>query len=209
MRLLHKGESLCCFRDLTSVTYGGMLPSDLTLSALRFILSATSEQSCKQDLETVDVCNSLSIFFVFLLLFQRICEICRKIRLTKVPRDLRKSSERFQKKFREISENVPRDFLKSMGSFTWLFFSLFTSRKSFPSMNLVIDSRTRSAARLLLQNIIELRGRSVFPSFLPNLIVLQTSPMLKCSTSSFDNTYPKELRSKILMTNKYEISGDS
>ena len=229
MRLLHKGESLCCFRDLTSVTYGGMLPSDLTLSALRFILSATSEQSCKQDLETVDVCNSLSIFFVFLLLFQRICEICRKIRLTKVPRDLRKSSERFKKKFREISkkvprdlrksserfkkkfreisENVPRDFLKSMGSFTWLFFSLFTSRKSFPSMNLVIDSRTRSAARLLLQNIIELRGRPVFPSFLPNLVVLQTSPMLNCSTNSFDNTYPKELRSKILMTNKYEMSG--
>ena len=54
-----------------------------------------------------------------------------------------------------------------------------------------------------------LRGRSVFPSFLPNLIVQQTSPMLNCSTNSFDNTYPKELRSKILMTNKYEISGDS
>ncbi len=32
-RLLHKGESLCCFRDSASVTYGGMLPSDLTLSA--------------------------------------------------------------------------------------------------------------------------------------------------------------------------------
>ena len=119
MRLLHKGESLCCFRDLTSVTYGGLLPSDLTLSALRFILSATSEQSCKQDLETVDVCNSLSIFFVFLLLFQRICEICRKIRLTKVPRDLRKSSERFQKKFREISENVPRDFIKKYREIFW------------------------------------------------------------------------------------------
>ena len=41
MRLLHKGESLYCFRDSTSITYGGMLPSDLTLSALRFILSAT------------------------------------------------------------------------------------------------------------------------------------------------------------------------
>ena len=39
-RLLHKGESLCCFRASASVTYGGMLPSDLTLSALRFILSA-------------------------------------------------------------------------------------------------------------------------------------------------------------------------
>ena len=35
-RLLHKGESLCCFRDSASVTYGGMLPSDLTLSALRY-----------------------------------------------------------------------------------------------------------------------------------------------------------------------------
>ena len=33
-------------------------------------------------------------------------------------------------------------------------FSLFTFRNSFPSMNLVIDSRTRSAARLVLQNII-------------------------------------------------------
>ena len=59
MRLLHKGESLCCFRDSASVTYGGMLPSDLTLSALRFILSAKSRQSCLQDCETVDFCNSL------------------------------------------------------------------------------------------------------------------------------------------------------
>ena len=41
-RLLHKGESLCCFRDSASVTYGCMLPSDLTLSALRFILSTKS-----------------------------------------------------------------------------------------------------------------------------------------------------------------------
>ena len=59
-RLLHKGESLCCFRDSASVTYGGMLPSDLTLSALRFILSAKSGQSCKQDCEPVDLCNSLT-----------------------------------------------------------------------------------------------------------------------------------------------------
>ena len=59
LRLLHKGESLCCFRDSALVTYGGMLPSDLTLSALRFILSAKSGQSCKQDCETVDFCNSL------------------------------------------------------------------------------------------------------------------------------------------------------
>ena len=36
-----------------------MLPSDLTLSALRFILAAKSRQSCKQDFETVDFCNSL------------------------------------------------------------------------------------------------------------------------------------------------------
>ena len=36
-----------------------MLPSDLTLSALRFILYAKSGQSCKQDCETVDFCNSL------------------------------------------------------------------------------------------------------------------------------------------------------
>ena len=35
-----------------------MLPPDLTLSALRFILSAKSGQSCKQDCETVDFCNS-------------------------------------------------------------------------------------------------------------------------------------------------------
>ena len=62
MRLLHKGESLCCFRDSASVTYGGMLPSDLTFSALRFILSAKSGQSCKQDHETVDFCNSLNIY---------------------------------------------------------------------------------------------------------------------------------------------------
>ena len=64
MRRLHKGESLCCFRDSASVTYGGMLPSDLILSALRFILSAKSGQSCKQDCETVDVdfCNSLLIY---------------------------------------------------------------------------------------------------------------------------------------------------
>ena len=55
---MHKGESLCCFRDSASVTYGGMLPSDLTLSALRFILYAKSGQSCKQDCETVDFCNS-------------------------------------------------------------------------------------------------------------------------------------------------------
>ena len=56
---MHKGESLCRFRDSASVTYGCMLPSDLTLSALRFILSAKSGQSCKQDCETVDFCNSL------------------------------------------------------------------------------------------------------------------------------------------------------
>ena len=56
---MHKGESLCCFRDSASVIYGCMLPSDLTLSALRFILSAKSGQSCKQDCETVDFCNSL------------------------------------------------------------------------------------------------------------------------------------------------------
>ena len=61
MRLLHKGESLCCFRDSALVTYGGMLPSDLTLSALRFILSAKSRQSCSQDCETVDFCNSLKM----------------------------------------------------------------------------------------------------------------------------------------------------
>ena len=41
MRLLHKGESLYCFRDSTSITYGGMLPSDLTISTLHFILFAT------------------------------------------------------------------------------------------------------------------------------------------------------------------------
>ena len=59
MRLLHKGASPCCFRDSASVTYGGVLPLDLTLSVLRFIHSAKSEQSCKQDCETVDFCNSL------------------------------------------------------------------------------------------------------------------------------------------------------
>ena len=37
-----------------------MLPSDLTLSVLRFILSAKSRQSCLQDCETVDFCNSLN-----------------------------------------------------------------------------------------------------------------------------------------------------
>ena len=58
-RLLHKGESRCCFRDSASVTYEGMLPSDLTLRALRFILSAKSRQSCLQDCETVDFYNSL------------------------------------------------------------------------------------------------------------------------------------------------------
>ena len=58
-RLLHKGESLCCFRDSASVTYGGMLPSELTLSALRFILSAKSGQSYKHDCGTVDFCNRL------------------------------------------------------------------------------------------------------------------------------------------------------
>ena len=61
--LLHKGESLCCFRDSASVTYGGMLPSGLTLSALRFILSAKSRQSCLQDWETVDFCNSLPLSY--------------------------------------------------------------------------------------------------------------------------------------------------
>ena len=61
MRPLHKGESLCCFQDSASVTYGGMLPSDLTLSALRFILSAKSRQSCLQDCETVDFCNNLEM----------------------------------------------------------------------------------------------------------------------------------------------------
>ncbi|KXB34085.1 hypothetical protein HMPREF1869_01321 [Bacteroidales bacterium KA00251] len=61
LRLLHKGESLCCFRDSALSQYGGMLPSDLTLCALRFILSAKSRQSCEQDCETVDFCNSLML----------------------------------------------------------------------------------------------------------------------------------------------------
>ena len=61
--LLHKGESLCCFRDSASVTYGGMFPSDLTLGVLRFILSAKSRQSCLQDWETVDFCNSLPLSY--------------------------------------------------------------------------------------------------------------------------------------------------
>ena len=39
----------------------GMLPSDLILSALRFILSAKSRQSCKQDFKPVDFCNSLEM----------------------------------------------------------------------------------------------------------------------------------------------------
>ena len=43
-----------------------MLPSDLTLSALRFILFAKSGQSCKQDCETIDCCNSLhKVFPIF------------------------------------------------------------------------------------------------------------------------------------------------
>ena len=59
--LLHKGESLCCFRDSALVTYGGMLPSDLPLRALRFIHSAKSRQSCEQDCETVAKVNSLPL----------------------------------------------------------------------------------------------------------------------------------------------------
>ena len=59
IRLLHKGESLCCFRNSASVTYGGVFPSDFTLSALSFSLFAESGQSCKQGCETVDFCNSL------------------------------------------------------------------------------------------------------------------------------------------------------
>ena len=46
------------------------------------------------------------------------------------------------------------------------------------------------------------------PVFLPNPIVPQISPMLNCSTNSCENTYPKGLRSKTSMKNKYEISGD-
>ncbi|KXB34636.1 hypothetical protein HMPREF1869_01157 [Bacteroidales bacterium KA00251] len=46
---MHKGESLCCFRDSALVTYGGVLPSAHTLCVLRFILSAKSGQSCSQD----------------------------------------------------------------------------------------------------------------------------------------------------------------
>ena len=71
MRLLHKGESLCCFRGSASVTYGGMLPSDLTLSALRFILSAKPGQSCKQACETVDFCNSLIVSIGAKVLFYK------------------------------------------------------------------------------------------------------------------------------------------
>ena len=71
MRLLHKGESLCCFRGSASVTYEGMLPSDLTLSALRFILSAKPGQSCKQDCETVDFCNSLIVSIGAKVLFYK------------------------------------------------------------------------------------------------------------------------------------------
>ena len=61
VRLLYQGEWLCCFRDSALVTYGGVLPLGLTLSALHFILSARSRQSCKQDCETVDFCNSLYV----------------------------------------------------------------------------------------------------------------------------------------------------
>ena len=59
--LLHKGESLCCFRDSALVTYGGMLPSALPPSALHFIHSAKSRQSCEQDCETVAKVNSLPL----------------------------------------------------------------------------------------------------------------------------------------------------
>ena len=76
LRLLHKGASLCCFRDSASVTYRGMLPSDLTLSALRFILSAKARQSCKQDCETVDLCNSL-MTKLFHLDYDRVLHIWR------------------------------------------------------------------------------------------------------------------------------------
>ena len=77
----------------------------------------------------------------------------------------------------------------------------------FKRMGLLHSITTDNGSDLWLLD--PLRGRSVFLSFLPNPIVPQTSPMLNCSTNSFDNTYPKELRSKTSMTNKYEISGDS
>ena len=54
MRLLHKGESLCCFRDSASVTYGGILPSGLARHPL-------CKVSTILDCETVDFCNSLLI----------------------------------------------------------------------------------------------------------------------------------------------------
>ena len=77
----------------------------------------------------------------------------------------------------------------------------------FKRMGLLHSITTDNGSEFMAFRSIERALR--VPVFLPNLIVQQTSPMLNCSTNSFDNTYPKELRSKILMTNKYEISGDS
>ena len=52
-----------------------MLLSDFTLSALRFILSAKSRQSCKQDCETVDCCNSLMLSTSGLLVSHLVAEL--------------------------------------------------------------------------------------------------------------------------------------
>ena len=111
-RLLHKGESLCCFRDSALVTYGGMLPSDLTLSALRFILSAKSGQSCEQDCETVDSCNShmraLSNFS-----FLRRCKVSNSWRFfTRLAR----SADLFLKLYRVLFTRKKRKDLKNLSS---------------------------------------------------------------------------------------------
>ena len=50
-----------------------------TLSALRFILSAKSEHSCSQDCETVDLCNSLLLYTLTLLVdvsSSCVCSLC-------------------------------------------------------------------------------------------------------------------------------------
>ena len=75
----------------------------------------------------------------------------------------------------------------------------------FKRMGLLHSITTDNGSEFMAFRSIERALR--IPVFFAKPYVPQTNPMLNCSTNSFDNTYPKELHSKTLMTSKYEISG--
>ncbi len=75
----------------------------------------------------------------------------------------------------------------------------------FKRMGLLHSITTDNVSEFMAFRSIERALR--IPVFFAKPYCSTDKPHVELPTNSFDNTYPKELRSKMLMTNKYEISG--